>query len=163
MRSILDTLTDHPVRSFAAGEAVLEQNTSTGRLYIMIEGRVQILRDGAVIDTFSRAGDVFGDLSALLGVAHTATVRAVQDSRFYEIADARPFLEQHPAMTLYLCELLARRLNSLTAYLVDLKQQYEGDERIDMVDEVLEALLHRQPRSRLFPRDSVVRDPETAG
>jgi hypothetical protein len=45
--------------------------------------------------------------------------------------------------------LLARRLDSLNKYLVDVKAQYEGHDHLGMVDEVLEALMHRHPRPRV--------------
>jgi hypothetical protein len=34
----------------------------------------------------------------------------------------------------------------LNRYLVDVKAQYEGHDHLGMVDEVLETLMHRQPR-----------------
>jgi hypothetical protein len=49
---------------------------------------------------------------------------------------------------MYLCELLAQRLISVTDYLVTLKQQYEGHDHLAIVDQVLERLIHRHPRQR---------------
>ena len=56
------------------------------------------------------------------------------------------FLKEHPDVHLHLSTLLAKRLNSVTSYLVDLKSQFEDhDDHLGMVDEVLESLLHHQP------------------
>ncbi len=52
--------------------------------------------------------------------------------------------------------MLARRLDSLNKYLVDVKHQFEGHDHIGMVDKVLEALLHRQPRERVRPKESTI-------
>ena len=56
----------------------------------------------------------------------------------------------------HLCELLARRLVSVTDYLVNLKEQYAGHDHIGMVDEVLDKLIHRTPRKRIAPKSSTI-------
>ena len=47
---------------------------------------------------------------------------------------------------MHVSEVLARRLDALNKYLVDVKQQFEGDDHLSMVDEVLEVLMNRQRR-----------------
>lgn len=162
MSSILAAVSGYPVRQFAAGEVVLAQGERTGLLYFLIEGAVEVLKDDVSVATASDPGVVFGDLAALLGVPHTATVRAVGASSFHVVPDARAFLEQSPPVCLYLCELLARRLDAVTKYLVDVKHQFEGHDHISMVDEVLGALMHRHPRPRVAPRESTIRASEIA-
>jgi CRP-like cAMP-binding protein len=115
-----------------------------------------------IVSTASEPGVVFGDLSALLGVPHTATVRAVRPTRFHVVPDPRAFLEKSPPVCLYLCELLARRLDAVTQYLVDVKHQFEGHDHLSMVDEVLGTLMHRHPRPRVVPSASTIRGPEIA-
>jgi len=66
---------------------------------------------------------------------------------FVVIDKPREFLVSHPEAALYVAELLARRLDSLNKYLIDVKGQYEGHDHLGMVDDVLETLMHR-PRSR---------------
>ena len=83
----------------------------------------------------------------LLGGASTATVRALVPAVFAVIEKPREFLVGNPEMSLYVAELLARRLDSLDRYLIDVKRQYDDHDHIGMVDEVLESLMHR-PRSR---------------
>jgi CRP-like cAMP-binding protein len=112
------------------------------------------------VATTAEPGAVFGDLSALLGVPHTAEVRAVRASSFHFVTNPRTFLEQTPTACLHLCELLARRLDAVNKYLVDVKQQFAGHDHLGMVDGVLDTLMHRQPRRRVPPRESTLRDPE---
>jgi CRP-like cAMP-binding protein len=162
MPSILAALRDHPVRHFAAGETVLAQGDCTGLLYFLIEGTVEVVKDDVTVATATEPGAVFGDLSALLGVPHTAAVRAVRASRFHVVTDSRAFLEQTPPACLHLCELLARRLDAVNKYLVDVKQQFAGHDHLGMVDGVLDTLMHRQPRPRVAPRASTIRGPEIA-
>jgi CRP/FNR family cyclic AMP-dependent transcriptional regulator len=160
MAAFLETLRDLPVQNVAAGGVVIEEGTTTGRLFILIDGKVEIVKNGETVAVSGQPGDIFGDLSALLNLPHTTTVRAVRDSRFYVVAEARSFLEQNPAVSMHLCELLASRLVSVTAYLADLKHQFEGHDHIGMVDEVLDRLINRHPRKRVAPRSSTVQLPE---
>jgi CRP-like cAMP-binding protein len=159
---ILTALRDYPVRTFAAGETVLPQGESTGLLFILIEGAVEVVKDEVTVATPSEPGAIFGDLSALLGVPHTAAVRAVSVSRMHVVTDPRGFLEQNPPVCLYLCELLARRLDAVNKYLVDVKRQFSGHDHLGLVDSVLDTLMHRHPRRRVAPRESTLRDPEIA-
>ena len=87
-------------------------------------------------------------------------MRAASPSAFYLVKNPREFLQPTPPVCLHVCELLARRLDALSKYLVDVKQQFEGHDHIGMVDEVLETLLHRQPRARIRPKESTLRDGE---
>ena len=160
MSAILDLLHEQPVREFAAGETVIDQGDQTGLLYVLAEGAVEVTKDDVSVATSSEAGAIFGDLSALLGVPHTAMVRATKPSRFHVVTNARAFLKQHPELCVHLCELLARRLDAVNKYLVDVKQQFAGHDHLGMVDQVLDTLMHRQPRKRVVPRASTLRDPE---
>jgi len=160
--AILTVLRDYPVRTFAAGETLFEQGARTGLLFILVEGTVEVVKDDVTVASASEPGAIFGDLSALLDVPHTATVRAVRASTFHVVADPRAFLEQNPPACLHLCELLARRLDAVNKYLVDVKQQYAGHDHLGMVDKVLDTLMHRHPRQRIAPKQSTLRDPEVA-
>ncbi len=160
MSAILAELSDHPVRHFAVGDIILEQGKSTGLLYFLIEGTVAVEKDNVKVTSISEPGAIFGDLSVLLGVPHTATVRAVCPSAFHVLTYSRDFFEQNPLVCLHLCELLARRLDSVTKYLVNVKQQFAGHDHLGMVDGVLDTLMHRQPRQRVVPRDSTIRGSE---
>ena len=162
MSNILAGLREHPVRRFSAGETLLEQGASTGLLYILIEGEVEVTKDGVWLATTSEPGAIFGDLAALLRAPHTANVRALRDSSFYVVTEARAFLVAHPDVNLHLCELLARRLDALTKYLIDVKQQFTGHDHLGMVDGMLDTLIHRHPRARVAPKPSNVGDPEVA-
>jgi CRP-like cAMP-binding protein len=77
------------------------------------------------------------------------------------VEEANKFLRSHPDMSFQLASLLARKLNSITSYLADLKLQFEDrDDHLGMVDEVLESLLHEQveelePGSVRYPDDTI--------
>ena len=150
------------MQELPADAPVLDQGESTDRLFVLIEGAVEVRKDGVTVTKVADAGAVFGELSALLGIPHTAAVRTLAPSRFYVVTDAREFLERHPAVNIHLCRLLARRLDAVNKYLVDLKQQFAGHDHLGMVDGMLDLLMHRQPRPRVAPARSSRVPPEVA-
>ena len=160
MSSILESLQGHEVRRFASGDVVVRQGETTGRLLFLIEGAVEVLKDDVPVARTAEPGVVFGEMAAMLGGAHTATVRATSACAFYLVENPREFLKASPLVCLHVCELLARRLDALNKYLVDVKHQFEGHDHIGMVDEVLETLLHRHPRPRVRPSESTIRHGE---
>jgi CRP/FNR family transcriptional regulator, cyclic AMP receptor protein len=146
MAQLFEILNTLPRREFGAGETILAQDSSTGMLFFLIDGEVEVYKDDVPLAATSEPGSVFGEMSALLGTSHRASVRAVTSSSFYVVEDGRRFLETHPVVSMHVSELLARRLDALNKYLVDVRQQFEGHDHLSMVDEVLEVLMHRQRR-----------------
>ncbi len=134
-----------PERPYAAGEVILEEGQSSGSLYFLKQGRVEICKQDVELATVSSPGAWFGEVSVLLGGPHMATVRAVEDSVFYVAEDGHDLLRNLPELNYHIALLLAKRLRSVTSYLVDLQKQFEShDDHLGMVDEVLESLIHHQ-------------------
>jgi len=144
MSGILDLVRHHAVRHFAAGDVVLDQGARSGLLLVLLHGQVAVLRDEVPVARSGQPGEMFGEMSVLLNVPHTATVRALTQASFAVIENPRQFLHDSPRASLHLAELLASRLDALNKYLIDVKRQYEGHDHLGMVDEILEALMHRQ-------------------
>ncbi len=147
MEQVIKECEGMPERRFAAGEVVMEEGGRGGCLFILVEGSVEILKQDFQINTVDSPGSMFGDVSVLLGLPHMATVKTLEASRFLVAENALDFLRGNPEAHLHLSKLLAKRLQSVTNYLVDLKSQFEDqDDHLGMVDEVLESLLHHQPK-----------------
>jgi CRP-like cAMP-binding protein len=145
MRSILDHCTSEEPRGFAPGTVLISEGSASGRLFVLVEGRIEVLRGDTQVAVVSDPGAVFGEMSVLLGVPHTATVRAASPVQAYVFDDAGEFLRSHPTIGFQLARLLAQRLNAATTYLVDLKRQFEGHrDHLGMVGDVLESLMHQQ-------------------
>jgi CRP/FNR family cyclic AMP-dependent transcriptional regulator len=134
-----------PAIRYDPGIALLVEGESTGRLYMLVDGEVEVLRGDTRVMVANQPGAIFGEMSVLLGVPHTATVKTVTSSTVYVIDDAEAFLQAHPEIAFVVARLLAQRLNSATTYLVDLKRQFEGrGDHMEMVGDVLESLIHQQ-------------------
>jgi CRP/FNR family cyclic AMP-dependent transcriptional regulator len=145
MSNILDLVQMHELRRFAPGEIVLEEGTKTEELLFLAEGAVEIVKDGVQVTTASQPGAVFGEISALLGCSHTATVRALQPCTFYVTGSPRKFVEGSPPIWRHVSESLAQRLDAVNTFLVKAKQKYEGRDHIEILNGVLEALMQRDP------------------
>ncbi|MBE2203046.1 MAG: cyclic nucleotide-binding domain-containing protein [Chthoniobacterales bacterium] len=146
MANILKFAEGQKAQKFAAGKEVIRQGEKTGCLFFLVEGAVEILRDGVSVATVSESGVIFGEMSALLDVPHTATVRTLKPSAFCIIPDALAVLQSSPEVSHAICKLLARRLNAVNKYLVETRHQLEGDDHLEFVIKTLEGLLHHQPK-----------------
>lgn len=146
MNAFLEIVAGHPIHDFAAGELIIEQDGPSDVLHVLLEGEVEVLRDGIRVARIAEVGAVFGEMSLLLGGPCTASVRALGPARFASISEPRAFLASSPEASLHIAELLAHRIDTLNRYLVDVKHQYEGHDHIGMVDDVLSTLMHRHPK-----------------
>ncbi len=110
------------VLPFGAGETVVWEGEQGDSMYIIHAGACEILKDDghgsnsrvAVI----QKGDFFGEMSLLTGEKRTATVRAIEDSRFIFI-DKPLFAEMissKPETASFLGEVLAKRQQELHAH-----------------------------------------------
>lgn len=102
---------------FPAGHVLVPQGGKLGKLFVLRQGEVEIERDGAFINSTSTPGAIFGEMSLLLDMPHSATVRAVSDIEVFVIDDALNVLEANPGWTLQIARLLAQRVNATTALL----------------------------------------------
>ena len=117
---MLQKLSSLPIEAYQAGETVLAGGTTTGKLLVMIEGVVEVVRDDRRIAEVAEPGAVFGELALLLDQPHTADVRTLAPSTFY-VADGRTILRVDPTTTLYVAAVLAQRLTTVNRYLVEVR------------------------------------------
>ena len=146
MREILDYCTGGVRRDVSAGAFVVHEGHTTGHLYVLIEGRLEVIKGDTVVAPITEPGAVLGEMSVLLDKPHTATVRAAAESVIYEINDAASFLRQQPAVAVLIARMLAQRLNVANTYLADLKQQYGGHgNHLAMVGDILQSMINLSP------------------
>ncbi|MFT4690455.1 MAG: CRP/FNR family cyclic AMP-dependent transcriptional regulator [Limisphaerales bacterium] len=143
MSALLEACREMPVRELTVGEVLIAEGDPACPLFILEHGSFEIVKRDIRINVVSTPGAMFGEVSLLLEKPSMATVRALEASRVRAVDNGIEFLNQNPAANLELARLLAKRLNGVTSYLVDLRQQFSGnDDHLGMVDEVLESLLH---------------------
>jgi CRP-like cAMP-binding protein len=159
MQEILDACSGLPEVRFATDDCLLREGDPGGRLYVLISGEGVVLKGETEVARVSDPGSVFGEMSALLDLPYSATVRAVGPVRARLSEDAAEFIAANPAVALHTARILAQRLHAATAYLADVKSQFADQKNhFAMMDRILDALMQRQasrdprPRTRSDPR-----------
>jgi CRP-like cAMP-binding protein len=146
MREILEYCIGGIRRNVSPGDLVVHEGGRTGHLYVLIEGRLEVVKGDTVVASITEPGAVFGEMSVLLDKPHTATVRAASDSAIYEIDDAATFLRTQPAVAILIARMLAQRLNVANTYLADIKRQYAGHgNHLEMVGDILQSMINLAP------------------
>jgi len=121
----LEKLSYLPLETRAPGELLLAAGSVTGRLYLLREGLVEVVRDGVQIAVIGTPGAVFGDVAVLLGQPHSADVRVLKPSTFL-VADGRTSLMVNPIAALHVATVLAERLDVVNRQLVEVKRRLEA-------------------------------------
>ena len=146
MRAVLDYCSGALQRNVSAGTLILHEGSTTGHLFVLIEGKLEVVKGETVVASIVEPGAVVGEMSVLLDLPHTATVRAASNSTIYEFSDAGSFLRDQPAVALLIARLLAQRLNVATTYLADVMHQYAGHgDHLAMVGEILQNMINLPP------------------
>ena len=115
---------------FPAGHVLVPQGGKLGQLFVLRQGEVEVERDGVFINSISTPGSIFGEMSLLLDIPHSASVRAVTDIEVFVIADALRVLEANPGWTLQIARLLAQRVNATTQLLARSEGEGAPSERL---------------------------------
>jgi CRP/FNR family cyclic AMP-dependent transcriptional regulator len=141
MADILDYCKGRKTEKFKAGATLIREGGDERRLFVLVSGQVEVLRKDTQVSYIEEPGSIFGDMSVLLDMPYSASVRALSDVEAHVIDDAVEFLGSNAEISLELAALLARRLYYTTSYLVDLQQQASGRrEDLDLVDTILAQL-----------------------
>jgi len=138
------------------GEAVVEEGGQSGGLWVLVAGALEVRKGDVVVNTITEPGALIGEISLLLGTDHGATVEATAPSRLRFAADG-PALLGDPEITRIVAVGLAKRLNAVSTYLADLKDQYGDAPGLSMVSDVLSRISQQQ----IAPaRPGSARDPD---
>jgi len=142
---------DLPEVTFADGETVFTEGERHHQLLVLISGAARVTSSGAEISVIDTPGAIFGEMATLLDAPATATVTAIGECRFKLSDDPAGFMRERPGVALDIATTLAQRLDLITRYLADLRNQYaDRSDHLGVVDTVLESLMQQQ-RSSVQP------------
>ncbi len=116
--ALQNNLATLPVRTYQAGETVLNTGSRTEQLMILKKGTVAIVRNGVEIARVSDPGAVFGEASFLLDQPYAADVRALESTEF-NVADAAMLLH-YPFAFKDIASILCKRVDIANQILIDL-------------------------------------------
>jgi CRP/FNR family transcriptional regulator, cyclic AMP receptor protein len=108
------------------GETIFSEGENGDSMYVIIEGQVRIVRNGAgspVVLATLGAGDFFGEMAIVDQTPRTATALAHTDTvlMFVKAPELEPLLQQRPDVGARMVRTLARRLKHTTDKVMDEK------------------------------------------
>ena len=100
---------------FPAGHVIARQGEIGTGFFVIVEGRVRVVRDGTVVAELG-AGDFFGELSILARMPRSASVTTETPTTCLALAswDFDAVLLEQPALTLAILRGVAARLREVT-------------------------------------------------
>lgn len=127
MASLLALTTGLPTRALKTADVVVTAgDPPDGDMYILESGRLSVERDGVVIATIAEPGALIGEMSVLLGIDHSATVRAATPAVVRVVDNAIAFMERTPLVALEVATLACARLDATSGLLVELRKEAAG-------------------------------------
>ena len=143
MKLILKYCFGLPAVAFERGSVLITEGKGRGPLFVLVSGSVDVLRGGIKVARIETPGAIFGEMSALLDMPHTATVQAVSDVRVHMIENTNQFIQSRPEIGVQVACLLARRLLDATTLFVDATRNYaDRDSRLGKIVDTVEAIIH---------------------
>lgn len=157
MSPVLALTSELPEVEFATGDVVIAEGTRTGGIWILLSGSLRVRRGDEPISVVAKPGAIIGEISLLLGQDHGATVEAAEPTRMRFAADGAGLFDTDGRFATLVATDLAGRLDSLTIYLADIKQQYRDSPGLAMVSDVLQHITRTAPSGE---RPVSARDPD---
>ena len=99
------------MKSFIEGETISKEGEKSRGLIILVEGVIGIFKGDKKIAEFNKEGTILGELSMILNLPHTATIKAISDARVMIIGGSlEDIIKQYPAYSVKIMKSLAERL-----------------------------------------------------
>jgi CRP/FNR family cyclic AMP-dependent transcriptional regulator len=128
------------VRRLEAGETLFEEGDIDEKVYILIEGRVEVLRGSTRVAEID-VGDTFiGEISALTGHPRTATVRTLRKSTLLVVGHIEDLFMADSTWGIKLARVLAERLERMDELLSRVQSQLQVERRRTAHEETQELL-----------------------
>ena len=115
-------------RSYKAGQSLVKQGDSGVGLYMIVSGKVKILKETINGETLEIAvqgpGDFFGEMTVLDNAPRSASVIAIENTECLLLTswDFRARLEVHPEIALDILPIVVKRFRETNEKLVSLSR-----------------------------------------
>lgn len=112
---LLDLATLLKLRDYPWGFPIVQKGDPGVNLYIVMEGKVEVLDDEGITLAELVRGDVFGEMSLLSGDPVTTTIIASEPSRMAVMnqKDFRHIITRFPALQVFFYKLLVNRITAI--------------------------------------------------
>lgn len=104
---------------YQIGQVVFRQGERADKMYVVVEGEVDIVIEGQLIETVA-AGSVVGEMALVGNTTRTATARARTDCKLAPVGSSQfDFLIQNtPYFARHIMQIMAERLRHTTQHTV---------------------------------------------
>lgn len=144
-------------KKYEAEGTIFIEGESSQDLYILVSGKLDVLKGDKKITLISKPGSLFGEMSFLLGDNRTATVRAHDDVTTICIPKEQVslFLIEFPDVSKEITQLLAQRLDDTSRMLFGLKELTDQlPDAVILVDRKDNILTCNKAAEELYGRES---------
>ena len=108
------------LKSFDKDSIILSEQDAGSALFVMVSGKVKVARvsnddkNKEVILSLLNPSDFFGEMALLDGLARSATVTSIEDSKVFIIQrnDFLNLIQEHPEVSIALLQELTQRLRA---------------------------------------------------
>ena len=109
---------------FSAGEVLFREGDESKELYILRSGTVSVAKGDRTIAEIEEPGEIFGEMSAVMGGRRTATISALTDVKAYCVPQdsLSQFFCEYPDIFKDISWLVAERLAETSKALVGFKE-----------------------------------------
>jgi PAS domain S-box-containing protein len=138
---------DKYTRGFTPDEMVFKEGEYSSDLYILREGRVAVFKDSEKITEISEPGEIFGEMTAVMGGKRTATIKALEQTTVLCVpkSDLSQLFLQVPDLFKDISWLLAERLAETSQALVGFQE---------ICDQLPDAVLITDRNNRIIASNS---------
>ena len=100
--------------TYEEDDVVFAQDADAHALYVIVDGAVEVLKDGVRVATLGR-NECFGEMAVLDHNVRSATIRVIEDAVLFRIGreDFQDLLELYPALAKGVIRVLVGRVRAL--------------------------------------------------
>ena len=109
---------------FETGETLFFEGDDSQDIYVLVSGKLDVLKGTKKIADIIKEGVVFGEMSFLLGEKRTATIKAMTDVKAIRIPKEKvdAFLKEFPEVITVVAKFLAKRLDATSQTLFGFRE-----------------------------------------
>ena len=117
------------MQKYAAHKMVITQGERGAYLYIILSGRVAVVRDGTEVISELGRGEIFGEMSLLSGEPIVTSVQTLADTKLavLSLKDFKHILTRYPILQVFFYRLLVNRVQTNTLRSGSISSGMTGD------------------------------------
>lgn len=131
-RPLKSILSNSRILAYDPDETIIPEGAFGDRLYVLLGGKVRVVKNGSQVAVLYQFGEVFGELSVLGDEIRTASVIAVEATRCLELSpdslQRLPAAERdacYASLYRFIAQVVAERLKKTTDELVQVTGELE--------------------------------------